>query len=98
MPISAEQRAAVRRAYNGRNIDSLALDSVTWAWLESFTDEQRKEVWLLLVRHEPVAYLGNKWEAYRYVLDLNGLQGCLPFHVGVEGNSEYPRGRHRGGP
>jgi hypothetical protein len=91
VPISAEQRAAVRRAYNGRNIDSLALDSVTWAWLESITDEQRKEVWLALVRHEPAAFLGHKWEAYRNVLDLNGLQGCLPFLVGVEGNREYLR-------
>jgi hypothetical protein len=91
VPISAEQRAAVRRAYAGRNIDSLARDSEAWAWLDAFTDEQREEIWLLLVRHEPAAFLGHKWEAYRNVLDLNGLQGCLPFHVGVEGNREYLR-------
>ncbi len=89
--ISAEQRAAVRRAYAGRNIDSLALDPVAWAWLGPLTDAQRKEVWLSLLRHEPAAFLGHKWEAFRNLLDLNGLHGCLPFHVGVEGNSDYLR-------
>lgn len=91
VPISEEQRDAVRRAYTGRNIDWLALDPVAWAWLDAFTNEQRKEVWLSLVRHEPVAFLGHKWEVYRNLLDVNGLQGCLPFHVGVEGNREYLR-------
>ncbi len=89
--ISTEQRAAVRRAYAGRNIDSLALDPVAWAWLGPFTDQQRKLVWLSLVRHEPAAFLRHKLEAYGNVLDVNGLQGCLPFHVGVEGNREYLR-------
>jgi hypothetical protein len=89
--ISAEQRAAVRRVYSSRKIDFLATDSVAWAWLEAFTDEQRREAWWALVRHEPAAFLGHKWEAYRNLLDLSGLQGCLPFHVGVEGNREYLR-------
>jgi hypothetical protein len=89
--ISAEQRAAVRRAYVGRNIDSLALDPVAWAWLGPFTDVRRKEVWLSLIRHEPAAFLRHKLEAYGNLLDVNGLQGCLPFHVGVEGNREYLR-------
>lgn len=89
--ISTEQRAAVRRAYAGRNIDLLALDPVAWAWLGAFTDERRKEVWLSLIRHEPAAFLGHKWEAFRNVLDLNGLQGCLPLHIGVDGNSDYLR-------
>jgi hypothetical protein len=89
--ISADQRAAVRRAYAGRNIDSLALDPVAWAWLGPFTDERRKEVWLSLIRHEPAAFLGHKWEAFGNVLDLNGLHGCPPLHVGVDGNSDFLR-------
>ena len=89
--ISEAQRAAVRRVYTSRNIDYLARDPLVWEWLDTFTEEQRKEAWLDLMRHEPVAYFGHKWDVYRSVLTLNGLRRCLPLHVGVYGNSDYLR-------
>ena len=91
VPISEAQRAAVRRVYTSRNIDYLASDPLVWEWLDRFTEEQRKEAWLDLIRHEPGAYLGHKWDVYRSVLTLNGLRRCLPLHVGVNGNSDYLR-------
>jgi hypothetical protein len=89
--ISAEQRVAVRRVYSSYRIDYLSSDPVAWAWLDGFTDQQRKQAWLSLIRHEPKAFLDHKWDTFRAVLDLNGLQGCLPVHVGVDGNSDYLR-------
>ena len=91
VPISEEQRAAIRRVYSSRNIDHLASDPLIWGWLDAFTEEQRRKAWLDLIRREPGAYLGHKWDVYRSVLTLNGLQGCLPLHVGVDGNSDYLR-------
>jgi hypothetical protein len=90
-PITNEQRAAIRRVYSSQRIDTLDSDPISAAWLDQFTDKQRKDVWLLLVRKEPKAYLEHKWVTFRTVLDLNGLTGCLPVHIGVEGNSDYLR-------
>lgn len=89
--ISAEQRIAVRRVYTSYRIDYLLADPAASAWLDGFTDRQRTHAWLSLIRHEPKAFLDHKWDAFRAVLDLNGLQNCLPVHIGVEGNSDYLR-------
>lgn len=87
--ISSGQRTAIQHDYSSQRIDFILSDPLVFAWLNKFTDEQRNQAWLSLIRYEPKAFLKHKWDAFGTLLDLNGIQGCVPIYVGVNGNIDY---------
>jgi hypothetical protein len=86
--ITDAQRAALDLVYTGRRIDDLSSDPLE---LNVLTDKQLKQVWLSLILNEPKAYFKHKFRAFSELLNLNGLEGHAPLHVGVDGNSDYLR-------
>lgn len=86
--ITNAQRAAVRLVFTGRRVDDLVSDPLE---LNVLTDKQLKQAWLSLILNEPKAYFEHKFRAFSELLDLNGLEGHAPLHIGVDGNSDYLR-------
>lgn len=89
--ITEQQRAAVRRVYSSQRIDYLIADTEASDWLGEMGDQKRKAAWLTLARQETDAFLEHKWVTFRTVLGLNGVEGCLPIYMGVDGNTDYLR-------
>jgi hypothetical protein len=98
--ITESQRSAVRETYSSTRVDYLSGNSIVSGWLDSFTDAERKTAWLAAIEHEPSAFLHHKLAAFSMILDLGGIERCLPIHIGVDGNEDYLRatgltaGRH----
>jgi len=89
--ITPQQREAVRSAYSSERIDYLIGSREAMVWLDSIPDNQRARVWRKFIRREPTAFLEHKWFVFLALLDVNGIDGCLPMHVGVSGNADYLR-------
>jgi len=88
VPITDEQRAAVRASHASDRIDKVVLDPVAAAWLSSL-GENRYPHWLAMVRQNPLAYARHRLEAFGHLLGFQGIAGCLPLCSGSEGNTEY---------
>jgi hypothetical protein len=50
-----------------------------------------RHAWTTMLRAEPGAYLAHRLSVFRALTDVDGVDNCLPVHIGIDGNSEYLR-------
>lgn len=89
--ISASQLDAIRRTYSSRRIDFLATDPEAQSWFKAMTDDQHLQTWRTVIAAQPMAFIEHKWTTFLTILDVDGVEGCIPVHIGVSGNPEYLR-------
>lgn len=87
--ITEAQRLAVRQSYTSARVDYLAASPVASGWLNGFSGDALKQAWRALATQETNAFLRHKLATYKTVLDVGGVDGCIPVHIGVDGNNEY---------
>jgi len=89
--ITEVQRAAARGYYTSTRIDGFQGSAVLSGWLDGFSPEERKQAWWAMWTHEPRALVEHRIKVFETVLDLNGIDRCLPVHIGIDGNEAYLR-------
>jgi hypothetical protein len=89
--ISEAQRQAVAHSYSSFRVDYVQRSELASSWLLAMDDATLRQSWRAMLRAEPGAFLSHKWGVFLSVTDFNGVQYCLPVHIGVDGNSEYLR-------
>jgi hypothetical protein len=88
-PISEEQLRSIRAVYTPERVDTLYSTPLTQDWLGRLTSSELLHAWLVMVKQNPGSYIAHRFAAFSKLLGLSGLQGTLPIHIGVEGNTEY---------
>jgi hypothetical protein len=88
VPITEEQRAAVRNSHASDRIDKVAKNPIATAWFGTLGDK-RANYWRAMVIQNPLAYASHRMEAFGFLLGLEGVNGCLPLCIGVEGNPAF---------
>jgi hypothetical protein len=89
--VSVAEHEAITRVYTPQRIDTLMSDPVAWQWISGIPEDDSAAAWWAMIRAEPKAFLSHRGQAYLALLNWSGVQGCLPVHIGVSGNSEYLR-------
>ena len=88
VPITEEQRAAVRNSHASDRIDKVAKNPIATAWFGTLGDK-RANYWRAMVMQNPLAYARHRMEAFGFLLGLEGVNGCLPLCIGTEGNALF---------
>lgn len=88
VPITDEQRAAVRSSHASDRIDKVGKNPIANIWFGSLGDK-RFHYWLAMVKQNPMSYLRHRLEAFGFLLNVEGIDGCLPLCIGVEGNPDF---------
>jgi hypothetical protein len=88
-PITQEQLDAIRAVYTPERVDTLDRTPLTQAWVGRLPNGELRHAWWLMLKQNPGAYVSHRFAALAKLLGLNGLNGTLPIHIGVEGNPAY---------
>ncbi|POA55089.1 MULTISPECIES: hypothetical protein [unclassified Pseudomonas] len=88
-PVTDEQFAAIKSAYDPSRIDFLDLNPVVHNWLASIPSDELKHQWWEMVKQNFGAYLQHRATTFATLIGLRGLNGTLPVFIGVDGNPDY---------
>jgi hypothetical protein len=91
VPVTEAQRAALAQAYSSYRIDYLGGSAAASAYLDGMDAPALRHAWTTMLRAEPGAYLAHRLSVFRALTDVDGVDNCLPVHIGIDGNSEYLR-------
>jgi hypothetical protein len=84
--------AAIRsrgvRDYSPQRVDTLTDDPVFARALTQMPDEVADAQWREMVLHQPLAYLRQRFEVYRWLIAPPDIDRCLPYTIGVDGPPE----------
>jgi hypothetical protein len=80
------QREAIEASYSSKRIDFMAANRDAMQWFDAIAIDQ---TWQHLVRQQPEAYLKHRLAVFSEILNLKGVEGCLPIHVGVTGRKDF---------
>ncbi|MFV3406714.1 hypothetical protein ACNFIC_22595 [Pseudomonas sp. NY15463] len=89
LPITPEQLNAVRSAYTPERVDTLSHTPFIDEWLSGLSNDEVRQAWWAMLKQNPSAYLKHRLAAYSKLMGLDGIEGTLPIHIGVEGNADY---------
>lgn len=79
----------IRRLYSPERIDTLWHDPAIRGYVNGMSDEQSRSVWWAGIRHDPVAYLTHRANAYAFLLGTRPVKGCVPAYWGVSAPPQY---------
>lgn len=79
----------MRRDYSPERIDSSWASDEVQGYISRLSADDLKEIWLEGIRHDPHAYLTHRWAAYRALLGMESMDGCVPAYWGVAGIPEH---------
>ena len=88
-PATDEQLRAIRATYTPERIDTLDHTPFVQNWLGGLSTHDLRGAWWAMLKQNPGAYLTHRAAAYKKLLGIDGINGTLPIHVGVEGNPAY---------
>jgi hypothetical protein len=88
VPITEEQRTAVRSSHSSDRIDKVNQNPIGRLWLGALGDK-RAQYWRAMVMQNPLAYARHRMEAFGFLLGIEGVNGCLPLCIGAEGNALF---------
>lgn len=91
LPITPEQFSAIKAAYTPERVDTISHLPLIKAWTKPLSDEELKAAWWAMLKQNPSAYLTHRFAAFSKLMGLDGIEGTLPIHVGIEGNAAYLR-------
>lgn len=83
MDASVEQ---IRSAYTPERIDTLSRERALGLQFRSMSNAQLRGLWFDMARTHPDALLQHRAAVASRVLNFAHVEGCLPLHVGVEGD------------
>ncbi len=86
-----EQLDAIKATYTPERVDTLSNTPLMQAWTGGLTAEELQRAWWAMLKQNPSAYLAHRFAAFSKLMGLNGIEGTLPIHVGIEGNAAYLR-------
>ncbi|MET1080194.1 MAG: hypothetical protein ABWY06_19450 [Pseudomonas sp.] len=91
LPITQAQLSAVRAVYTPERVDTLSHTPIVQAWTGRLTHEEMKSAWWAMLKQNPNAYLAHRIAVFSKLMGLDGIEGTLPIHIGIEGNAGYLR-------
>jgi hypothetical protein len=87
--VSEEQLKHIRAVYTPERVDTLEYDSVVREWMNGLKREHIATSWGSMILQNPQAYLSHRFSSFAWLMGLEGVEGTLPIHVGIEGNEAY---------
>lgn len=85
----AAVRQQLRHFYDPGRIDPLWRDPFARAYFTGLGEEGVRTAWWAGIRHDPVAYASHRFAAYRALLGVGSIEGCVPAYWGVAAPAEY---------
>lgn len=82
-------RESINEAYSPKRIDFLFGNPAFANWAFSLGTSERIKLWWSVISTDPSAYLLHRRRAFAALLDISGVDQCLPMTVGIEGNPKY---------
>lgn len=79
----------IRRLYSPERIDTLWHDPAIRNYINGLAEVESKSVWQAGIRHDPVAYLSHRVQAFAYLLGFKSMKGCVPAYWGVAAPRQY---------
>ena len=89
MATTPEQLDAIRGLYSPERVDTLSHTSAVQFWAGQLSFDELKHAWWEMLKQNPQAYLSHRAAVFAKLMGLNGLEGTLPIHIGIEGNETY---------
>lgn len=86
---SAEQLSAIRAVYTPERVDTLSHTPFIQTWTGQLSTPQLQSAWWAMLKQDPQAYLAHRFASFAKLMGLAGIDGTLPIHIGVEGNTAY---------
>ena len=82
-------KVAIRRmqvGYSPERIDTLWRDEAVRGYSDNLTSGRLQAVWWAGIRHDPMAYLSHRVQAFAALMGVGGVIGCVPAYWGVAGD------------
>lgn len=73
--------------YSPERIDTLWRDAAVRGYSDKLADGRLQAIWLAGIKHDPVAYLTHRVQAFAALMGISGVIGCVPAYWGVAGDS-----------
>ena len=89
--VPEQMREEARRIYTPDRGDYLTRSPQLMQWMTGEGDALLRQRWMALARAEFPAFVRHKFAVWSSILDINGVEACLPVHVGIDGNLENLR-------
>lgn len=83
-------KVAIRRmqvGYSPERIDTLWRDEAVRGYSDSLTGGRLQAVWWAGIKHDPMAYLTHRVQAFAALMGVGDVIGCVPAYWGVAGDS-----------
>lgn len=81
--------ARMKEGYSPERIDSVWHDPEVRGFINGLSAEQSEQRWIEGIRHDPTAYLTHRVAAFRSLLGLSSIKGCVPAYWGVAAVPEH---------
>ncbi|MES2819537.1 MAG: hypothetical protein V4812_11190 [Pseudomonadota bacterium] len=89
LPLTPEQLSAIKAVYTPERVDTLSHTPFVQAWTGRLSYDEMQRAWWAMLEQNPRAYLAHRFAAFSKLMGLDGLEGTLPIHIGIEGNAAY---------